>query len=58
MRDDNDNSWFMFTRGILKLYSFPFILELLGNPCSKTERKRHLDSDVNTSLEESWVQDI
>ena len=58
MKDENDKSWFMFVRGILKLYSLPSIFQLLDNPPSKNEWKRLLNSAVNTTIEESWEQDI
>ena len=58
MKDENDKSWFMFVRGILKLYSLPSIFQLLDNPPSKNEWKRLLNRAVNTAIEESWEQDI
>ena len=58
MKDENDKSWFMFVRSILKMYSLPSIFQLLDNPPSKNEWKRLLNSAVNTAIEESWEQDI
>ena len=50
MKDENVKSWFMFVRGILKLYSLPSIFQLLDNPPSKNEWKRLLNSAVNTAM--------
>ena len=58
MKDENDKSWFMFVREILKLYGLPSIFQLFSNPPSKTEWKRLLNNAVNITIEAIWEQDI
>ena len=58
MKDENDKSWFMFVRGILKLYGLPSIFQLFSNPPSKTEWKRLLNNTVNITIEAIWEQNI
>ena len=58
MKDKNDKSWFMFVRGILKLYGLPSIFQLFSNPPSKTEWKRLLNNAVNITIEAILEQDI
>ena len=58
MKDENDKSWFMFVRGVLKLYGLPSIFQLFSNPPSKTKWKRLLNNAVNITTEAIWEQDI